>query len=111
MLPDYAAGALCYLMGPVTGVLFLTLDPYRRNREVRFHAWQSVLFGGAVLAIFIAGPVLTLVAPLSLLDIIGFTELGILFLCVLVWLALMYKAYVGDRLELPVIGAIARRKA
>lgn len=111
MLPDYAAGALCYLLGPVTGVLFLTTEPYSKNVEVRFHAWQAVLFGAVVMAIFVAGPLISLLAPLALLDLIGFTELGLLVVCVLLWLALMYRAYVGDRLELPLIAAFARRKA
>ncbi len=34
--------ALTYLVGFVTGILFLVLDPYKSNSFVRFHAFQSI---------------------------------------------------------------------
>lgn len=111
ILPNHTAGALAYILGPVTGVLFLTLEPYNRNSEVRFHAWQSLLFGTSVFLIFLAGPLLSFVLPWALLAIIGFAELAVLMLCLVAWLALMYKAYVGDRWVLPIIGPIASRNA
>ena len=33
-------GALTYLAGFVTGIVFLVLDPYKSNSFVRFHAFQ-----------------------------------------------------------------------
>ena len=44
---------MCYLLPLVTGVLFLVLPTYQRNRFVRFHALQAVLawtsfFGGLI---------------------------------------------------------------
>ena len=37
-------GALTYLAGFVTGIVFLVLDPYKSNSFVRFHAFQSIFF-------------------------------------------------------------------
>lgn len=110
-MPDHAAAAMCYVMGPITGVLFLTLEPYSRNREVRFHAWQAVLFGVAAFLVFLTGPLLSFVLPWSALAVIGLVETAILMLALVAWIALMYKAFVGERWKLPVIGAIAERKA
>jgi uncharacterized membrane protein len=42
------ASALCYLFGFVTGILFLVLAPYNRDKVVRFHALQSILLSVAV---------------------------------------------------------------
>ncbi|PYQ37482.1 MAG: hypothetical protein DMG99_20935, partial [Acidobacteria bacterium] len=48
------AGALAYILGLITGVLFLVLEPYKRDPFVRFHAMQSVLYSGAVIVFSIA---------------------------------------------------------
>src|SRR5579864_4887273 len=41
-LTDNVAGALCYVLTFITGILFLLLEPYNRNRAIRFHAFQSI---------------------------------------------------------------------
>ncbi len=41
-LDDNVAAALCYLALVLTGVLFLFLEPYNRNKAIRFHAFQSI---------------------------------------------------------------------
>src|SRR6478752_2124403 len=41
-LDENVAAALCYLLGVLTGVLFLVIEPYSRNRVIRFHAFQSI---------------------------------------------------------------------
>ncbi len=110
-MPDHAASALSYVLGPISGVFFLTLEPYSRKREVRFHAWQSILFGSLAFAIFLAGPLLSFFVPMTMLAVIGFAELALLMASLVVWMILMYRAYVGERWVLPVIGPMADRKA
>src|SRR5580698_9298426 len=39
-LEENMACALCYMLGLLTGVLFLVLEPYNKNRLIRFHAFQ-----------------------------------------------------------------------
>src|ERR1700722_7498547 len=41
-MTDNMAAALCYLFGFITGILFLVLAPYNQNRNIRFHAFQSI---------------------------------------------------------------------
>src|SRR4029079_19016387 len=51
-LPDNLAAALCYI--PIVGGIFLFLDPYSRNRLIRFHAIQSLLLVGVMWVAMIA---------------------------------------------------------
>ena len=41
-LSDSAASGLCYLFIPA--IIFLATAPYNQKAEVRFHAWQSIIF-------------------------------------------------------------------
>ena len=67
-LSSNMAGALSYLLGPITGIIFLVLEPYNRDRFVRFHAFQSIFFCvGVILFQIIWGNIL-----------LGFFALGFL---------------------------------
>ena len=112
-LEDNVAGALCYLLGFVTGILFLVLEPYSKRPFVRFHAFQSILFCAAWIALSIAlsiafgivGAVLHflwfMLLPLrGLVGLVGF----------LIWL-FMYKAYNHEWYQLPLVGPIAAKQA
>src|SRR5579863_5438287 len=46
-LDENMACALCYLLGLLTGILFLVLEPYNKNRLIRFHAFQAIFFNVA----------------------------------------------------------------
>src|SRR4029078_6934653 len=52
-MPANVAGALAYVLGPITGVIFYVLE--KDNRFVRFHAAQSIVVS---LAMFIISFVL-----------------------------------------------------
>jgi uncharacterized membrane protein len=114
-LPANTAGALAYLAGIVTGILFLVIDPYKTDRFVRFHAFQSIFFNVAWIALWIAwtmiglvlgavtkGPFFILQVPIDLVLIVGGFAL---------WVFLMYSAYQGKTTRLPVIGALAAKQA
>jgi uncharacterized membrane protein len=108
------AAALCYVLGLITGILFLVLAPYNQNRLIRFHAFQSIFLNLAYIAALI---VLAIIS--SFLRIIPFIGVmlslalyPILALCFFaLWLVLMYKAYNGERWVLPVIGPLAEKQA
>jgi uncharacterized membrane protein len=108
-LAPNVAGALSYLLGPITGVLFLVLE--KENRFVRFHAAQSI---GVGLVLFAANIVLTVLGNvLSNIPILGFLVSLALAMAVglasfVLWLYLMYRAWQGDEWEVPVIGAQVR---
>ena len=51
-MSENVASALCYLLGLVTGIIFLVLAPYNQNKTVRFHAFQSIFAHLAVIVIW-----------------------------------------------------------
>lgn len=108
------ASALCYLFGILTGVLFLVLEPYNRNRLVRFHAFQSIFTFVAILAVWIAVSIVS--AVLLAIPFLGFALSMVLHLAIglgalFLWLMLMYKAYNNERWVLPVVGPLAEKQA
>jgi uncharacterized membrane protein len=112
-LEQNLAAALCYI--PIIGLVFLLIEPYNRNRTIRFHAWQAVLYA---IAWFIIMAVLGIVG-LTVHAIMPFGVWALWALLMrLVHLALLIglifaavKAYQGQRLVLPIIGPIAERQA
>jgi uncharacterized membrane protein len=92
------AAALSYLVGFVTGLIFLLVE--KENRFVRFHAMQSTLvFAGIVLVNIL----------LNLVPFLG-VLVGIFVvvpLSAVLWLLLMFKAYQGEEFKLPLVGPMA----
>ena len=110
-LTENAAGALCYLLGLLTGVIFLVLEPHSRNPRIRFHAWQSILLNIALIAFFIAESILFSILPGVLFFLIVPVQ-GLISLCLFGgWLFLMWKTYQGETIVLPAIGPIAQKQA
>lgn len=104
-LQENVAAALCYLAGVITGILFLVLAPYNQNRNIRFHAWQSILTHVVFLVLFVGViPLLPHVIARSLGPLCG---LGGFVL----WLAMIWKAYNNQRLVIPVISDFAEKQA
>jgi uncharacterized membrane protein len=113
-LEENMACALCYLLGLLTGVLFLVLEPYNKNRLIRFHAFQSIFLNVAWIGIFIVLTIIGIVLlPIPflgpMLSII--LHLGVSLGLFILWLMLMYKAYNRERWVLPVIGPLAEKQA
>jgi uncharacterized membrane protein len=110
-LTENAVGALCYLGGLVTGIIFLVIAPYNQNPRIKFHAFQSILFNLAwVLAWVVMIPV-GMILPLGLSLLLSLFSLLIWGGGLVLWLFLMWKAYQGHTVSLPVIGGIARQQA
>ena len=110
-LTENAVGALCYLGGLVTGIIFLVIAPYNQNPRIKFHAFQSILFSLVWMLGWFAMIPLGMFLPFGLslvLSLFGLLLWGGGFV---LWLFLMWKAYQGQTLSLPVIGGIARQQA
>src|SRR5690625_3042137 len=45
------AGLLCYLVWPITSIIFLIIE--KENRFVRYHAWQSLMTSASIIVIYI----------------------------------------------------------
>ncbi len=114
-MEDNVASALCYVFTIITGVVFLVLEPYNKNKAVRFHAFQAIFFGVAAIAVNI---VMTIISTIlhgilnySLWFIPTLMSLGV-SLCLLgAWAFLIYKAYNREHFKLPVIGDLAEKQA
>jgi uncharacterized membrane protein len=110
-LTENAAGVLCYLGGLITGILFLVIAPYNQNPRIKFHAIQSILFNLVwTLGWFVLIP-MGMLLPAALSLMLSLFSLLLWGGGVCLWLFLMGKAYQGQTLSLPVIGAIARQQA
>lgn len=95
---ENVAGALCYALGFVTGIVFLMKEP--TNRFVRFHAWQSTI---TFITLSVACVLLQSIPILGMLMAVFL----VIPLSAVLWLILMFKAYQGERFKLPVIGDMA----
>ena len=114
-LASNIVGALAYLGGLVTGIIFLAVAPYNKNPFVRFHAFQSIflclaylvfaIVWGAIFEMFFVSGLGILWSLLGL--VASLVRLGFLLL----WLFMMYKAYNNERFSLPIIGPLAATKA
>jgi uncharacterized membrane protein len=101
--PSQAIAALTYLLGFVTGIIFLYLEPYNQDEFVRFHARQSIGFSVLVFAVNIILGVFIAILPHPLAALLSFLQ-GLVDLgFAIFWLFLMYKAYTGERYRVPVL--------
>ena len=98
-LQENVAGLLCYVLGWVSGLIFILLE--NENRFVRFHAAQSIIVFGALTIIWVP---LQLIPPLAFF--VGWLIGGISFV---LWVVLMVKAYQGVMYKLPIAGDLAEK--
>lgn len=95
-LKKETAGALAYVLGPITGVIMLVLE---KDPFVRFHAMQSiVVFVGLFALQWILGLTIILIILVPLVGIVSF----------ILWLLCIYKAWMGEEWEVPFAGKLAR---
>jgi len=109
-LQPNVAGLFCYLVGFVSGSFFLVAEPYKRDRFVRFHAFQSIFISVAWIIVHLALGMLMSVLPWTLWRLVALvSELASLAFFLLI-LFVMYKAYNTERFKLPVIGDLAEKQ-
>ena len=98
-LNENVAGLLCYVLGWVSGLVFVLLE--QESKSVRFHAMQSIyVFGTLTVAAIIIGWI----------PIIGGVVAGLLWLLGLVlWIVLMIKAYQGVQFKIKWAGDYAEK--
>ena len=101
-LQENVAGLLCYILGWLTGLIFLLID---KRPFVRFHAAQSIAMSIAIFVFYFAVGIV--------FGMMGFMHLGFLALMIYpvvgllvfaLWIFLMYKAYQHEKFKLPIIG-------
>jgi uncharacterized membrane protein len=109
-LAENAAGALCYALGWITGLIFYFVD---KRPYVRFHAAQSiVVFGGLHILEIACG----IFFGFSMFgfggSLVGFGLGTMIYMLIsigglILWILLMVKAYQGQKFRVPVAANIA----
>jgi uncharacterized membrane protein len=107
-LSDNVAGMLAYIT-IIPAIIFLVLEPYNRNRFIRFHSFQCIFFWLALVVIHISLSIVGMVpflifvtVPLHVLVSLG---------ALVIWIILLIKANQGLMYKLPYIGDLAEKQA
>ncbi len=109
-LQENVAGLLCYVLGFITGIIFLLID---KRPFVKFHAAQSiVVFGG----LFILRLGLGFMGGMMGGGVVGWGVLGMIGLVIslitlVLWILLMVKAYQHEMFKVPIAAPIAENIA
>ena len=101
-MTDNVTGMLAYFT-IIPAVIFLVLEPYNRNRFVRFHSWQCILLHVAWIILWFG---------LHILAVLTFFLWPIIALAgFILWIILVIKAYQGQMFKIPFLGDIAEKQA
>jgi uncharacterized membrane protein len=94
------AGLLTYLLGFISGIIFLAIE--KDSQFVRFHAMQSTIVSVGLFVLNIA---------LGFIPILGWlVSLLLAPVAFILWIFLMFKAFQGERFKLPIVGDIAEQQ-
>ena len=98
-LDEKIAGMLAYIVGWVSGIVFLILEP--NNKYVRFHAFQSIIVFGALTVVGVV---------LGWIPVLG-TIIYILvsIAAFILWIILLVKAYQGQKYMVKWAGPLAEK--
>lgn len=111
-LAPNVAGALAYVLGPITGIALLVME--KENGFVRFHAAQStavsIVLIAASFALSILGTVLAFVPVLGWIVAL-LVSIGVAFVSFFLWVYLMWQAFQGRAWRAPIAGGMAERMA
>jgi len=108
---DNLLAALAYITF-IPATIFVLIEPFKRNRFIRFHSFQSIFL--TVATIVIAFALRILYSVFTLIPVVGYL-MAWLALAVAVlgwgilWLVLLVKALQGQTFRLPVIGSLAEK--
>jgi uncharacterized membrane protein len=112
-LPETLAGAMAYCT-IIPAIVFLLVEPYSKNRFVRFHSLQCL---GVCLVALVVGAMLRVAGfVLFFIPVLGHLLVWLLSMVVtlaflVVWVVLVVKALQGEMFKLPVVGDFAERRA
>ena len=114
-LTSNVAAALSYVLGFITGIIFLVMEPYNKDKFVRFHAFQSIFFNAGLIAFWIVWSILAAILGTLTFGVLGLL-MGLLGLVIALgifgfWIFLMFKAYNNQKFMIPFIGKLAEQQA
>ena len=100
-LQENVASLLCYVLGWISGIVFLIIEP--ENKTIKFHAYQSILVFASlhvVIMIFAWIPFIGWVIA-SLVGLVAF----------IAWIGLIVVASQGQKYKVPIAGDYAEKWA
>jgi uncharacterized membrane protein len=107
------AGLLCYVVGWITGIVFVALE--KKSKFVKFHAWQSIMVFGVLTAAHLvlstilgAIAVATLSPGLAIFAGVMSWIIGMLML--VLWIILLIQAGTGKMWKVPWAGDWAEKQ-
>jgi uncharacterized membrane protein len=108
---DNLVAALAYITF-IPAVVFVLIEPFKRNRFIRFHSFQSIFLTVATMVIAIALRILYSI--LTLVPVVGYLMAWLAVAVAvlgwgILWLVLLVKALQGQSFRLPVIGSLAEK--
>jgi uncharacterized membrane protein len=107
-MSDNVAGMLAYIT-IIPAIVFLVIEPYNKNRFIRFHSFQNIFFHVAWFVLWIVLATVAHIPFLGWLTILVWPLIGLGGL--ILWIVLLLKAYQGQMFKLPFIGDIAEKQA
>jgi uncharacterized membrane protein len=113
VLPRTIAGALAYCT-IIPAIIFLLVEPYSKDRFIRFQSFQCIglCLAGLVIgaALRVAGFLLYFIPALGHLLVVLVSMVVILGFFV-IWVVLVVKALQGETFKLPLIGDYAEQQS
>jgi uncharacterized membrane protein len=106
-LEENVAGLLCYVLGWVSGLVFILIE--KENKFVRYHAMQSIFVFGAFTVIQIVLSFFMWIPYIGIIFSILSWLIGLL--AFILWIVLMVKAFQGQKYKLPWAGNMAEKYA
>jgi uncharacterized membrane protein len=104
-LAENIAGLLCYLLGWITGIIFLLID---KRPWVRFQAAQSIaVFGGLTVIRIALGVMSGMIGGLVGYGVLGMIGMLVGLIGLVLWIFLMVKAFKHESFRVPVAASIA----
>jgi len=105
-MAENVAGMLAYFT-IIPAIIFLLIEPYNRNRFVRFHSFQCLFTCAALILLQIVLSILGHIIPILIFGVWGLLGLAELAL----WILLVVKAYQHEMFKLPIVGDLAEKQA
>jgi len=100
-LPSNIAAALAYIW--FIAIIWLIVEPFNKDRFVRFHSFQALGFGVAAFIISIG---------LAFVPFVGwFVLIPLRLLIFVLWLICIFKAFQNEKFKIPAIGDWAEQMA
>ena len=105
-MAENVAGMLAYFT-IIPAIIFLLIEPYNRNRFVRFHSFQCLFTCVALILLQIVLSIFSHILPVLMFGVWGLLGLAELAL----WILLVVKAYQHQMFKLPIVGDLAEKQA